>query len=647
MHPFKRIFIVSAGVLLGLGIGFFGADLIGERERSRPDESPSGTGGESPSSAAGSSAQAALSDTPIKAMSFEEKLAEIEDLRKTSSMRDYARTLDLIASLSEAELEAVLGHLENQVQRGIQGHLIPLYVFTAWLNKNPEGAHGYLLSKGNAVLDRSQIALLYATWGLTDPDAALAAVREMEGNAMRDEAFSGLVMAIARKDPERAFDLLNSLEDQSPEQFETIFGFWAKQNPSEAMAAATAMAPGRHRTSAIGSVLQEIAAKDIEHALRLANSLDHQEARKQALTTVTGIWMKEDMEGAMGYLSQMENGALKNEIVRNSLKEIVRVNPGRAFEFVHVNMTGAARDVAYGDVIRPVAKEQPEEAARMIKELPNGRGYIISARVLGQEWRKHDPVAALEWANSLGQSPDEQAIVSGIIGSFAYQNPAEAKAYLKVMPAGEQRERLAYHIAGGMTNDSPQDALAWANSLEDENLRWEAKRSAIHRWIHSDPQAAADYIRSKGSDSVLGRNSLGESLGKQWAKIDAKNAAAWALSLDGKAKEEAVEGVSMEWLQQDTHEASIWINKLEPGPARDKAVVNLVRKMEYSEPDSAFAWATTISEFYERSRRTEIIIVKMQVDGQAEEARKLIKKSDLSKAEKDSLLSDLDQLSSD
>ncbi len=121
-----------------------------------------------------------------------------------------------------------------------------------------------------------------------------------------------------------------------------------------------------------------------------------------------------------------------------------------------------------------------------------------------------------------------------------------------------------------------------------------------------------------------------------------ESAAGWALELEGKAQEQAVERVSREWLEHNTEEASIWIADLDAGPARDEAVRNLVNQVYRSDPEAALAWATTIDDANSRKNGVRRSVREMKDNGKADEARQAIRGSQLDDSEKEELLKLLD-----
>ena len=69
---------------------------------------------------------------------------------------------------------------------------------------------------------------------------------------------------------------------------------------------------------------------------------------------------------------------------------------------------------------------------------------------------------------------------------------------------------------------------------------------------------------------------------------------------------------------------------------------NLVNQVYRSDPEAAFAWATTINKDRDRENSARRAIAEMKEDGKVGEARQAIRGSTLEDAEKNKLLEILD-----
>lgn len=120
-------------------------------------------------------------DPAIESLSLDQKIALLDELKLAPSMANSIQTLELIASMSESELEAVLKQMGQQGMGSLGDWMMPYYVFTAWVEKNPEGAHRFFEEDANAMQQEMYGSSLFSAWAASDPDSAIAAAELVSG----------------------------------------------------------------------------------------------------------------------------------------------------------------------------------------------------------------------------------------------------------------------------------------------------------------------------------------------------------------------------------------------------------------------------------------------------------------------------------
>ncbi len=143
-------------ILLALGVGIVIGLLVDLSSEEHPSNSvpasqntDSSAGSHSaiesdasnPAELAGTEAREA-----VKELSLEQKLARMEALKKSKSLSNTIATLDLIASMSEAELKGMLTDASKQGFGSIDDFTMPYYTFLAWVEKDPDSAYDFYLN---------------------------------------------------------------------------------------------------------------------------------------------------------------------------------------------------------------------------------------------------------------------------------------------------------------------------------------------------------------------------------------------------------------------------------------------------------------------------------------------------------------------
>lgn len=227
----------------------------------------------------------------------------------------------------------------------------------------------------------------------------------------------------------------------------------------------------------------------------------------------------------------------------------------------------------------------------------------ILAGTIGKEWVRQDPAAALEWARSLPENQQGGAYV-GVLGTLAGTDPAAAASLAVQLDPGGARHNVIGDIAESWARKSPQEALDWARSLDDQDGRT-ATRKALGGWALTEPAAAATYLDQLPAAEVDGQ--LLKSVAGPWTSQAPAAAATWVASRpEGDGKNQAMGDVMWNWTKQNPVEASTWLHDQPPGPSRDAGINGLALATFDNDPEGALTWAASISD--EKTRAGSLAI---------------------------------------
>ena len=90
------------------------------------------------------------------------------------------------------------------------------------------------------------------------------------------------------------------------------------------------------------------------------------------------------------------------------------------------------------------------------------------------------------------------------------------------------------------------------------------------------------------------RTRLMDSLGFAWLQTDPAAAAEWWLQR-APGPDTLVKIINI-WAQENPNEAGTWLSKQPPGPQSDTARMTFARQVNDLDPESALAWADTVSD---------------------------------------------------
>jgi hypothetical protein len=283
---------------------------------------------------------------------------------------------------------------------------------------------------------------------------------------------------------------------------------------------------------------------------REAGKLDQLPMNERLLASflLFGRWAELDPTAAMGFSGSMGFGGMF-------------VKPTILQGWASVDPAGAAAYLA----------ANPREFSMMGYGGPaGGRGGVS---IIGAEWARQNPAAAMAWASSLSEGRTEA--ISAVVGEVAKLDPAkaskmlagmsgedfteafrsvarsygaknfeDAQAWIKSLPAGQQDEALASAIVGLSSDDAAAAAAAQVKLMSQGAAKDRAVAEVVGDIARDDPKYAADFLQDQGGDDAK-RLSMRE-LMSSWVNKDAPNALAYAFALEaGDVQDSALQAYVM------------------------------------------------------------------------------------------------------
>ena len=229
-------------------------------------------------------------------------------------------------------------------------------------------------------------------------------------------------------------------------------------------------------------------------------------------------------------------------------------------------------------------------------------------------WASADPSAAMTWVQTLDMANDprfdpllvdrkleaeglKNHLMRGLVQGLADTDPEAATAFL--LSAAENGEKAAYHgmmhmvVEARLRDASPEEAAAWASSLEDEHLRGQAIDRVADRFARGDLEAAKTWASGLGDDA--GGAAAVAQVGAHLARRDPQAAVAWLGELPaGDGQNRGMHRAMGEWTGRDPGAASRHLVEMPASDAKDAAISGFSRRIAWDDPEAAVAWAATI-----------------------------------------------------
>lgn len=350
-----------------------------------------------------------------------------------------------------------------------------------------------------------------------------------------------------------------------------------KKVPALTLRSILAQGDPRKRTQALLNYVQNVAPQDIPATLK-------------ELRVISSDW---DPEAGMLIHMMLTRWAQEDPIAAHKSLSALDLR----------NMAADACSILGG-----LAAGDPEQAAAWIADPDNAlvnfpnMGNMLAGTV-AKEWGRRDQSAALQWAHSL---PDNQRIgaYTGILGNLAASDPQTASTVAMQLPQDDGRSYLVGEIATAWARQSPDNAMAWVQTLEG-NDRTTGFSKALTIWGEMDPIAAARFVDQLSADENVGPHVA--SLAGAWATQAPAQAAAWVASHpEGPGKNAGMSTVMWNWTMRDPEAASQWLAQQPSGASKDEGINGLASAAFDTDPAAALNWASEIVNPALRTQSVEL-----------------------------------------
>ncbi len=227
-------------------------------------------------------------------------------------------------------------------------------------------------------------------------------------------------------------------------------------------------------------------------------------------------------------------------------------------------------------------------------------------------WGASDPEAAVAWLDEKSRADaaeDGKEVQPGdvvkpradyaakLIKGWVTKDPEAATAYVKErFGPGKERETLVGIIAANQFKDGVGQAVNWAESLSDPQLKEEAFEELAEDWSSLDPAATGTWLAGHINETYA--KEAVEDLARGWAVKDLNAAVGWFETLpDGLTRGTGIYELMKIWTPQDTVASGEWLAALPEGSvSRDMGVSAYAKEMSTDNPEAAAQWLDTIQD---------------------------------------------------
>ncbi|HBR95394.1 MAG TPA: hypothetical protein DEA90_14630 [Opitutae bacterium] len=478
-------------------------------------------------------------------------------------------------------------------------------IATRWAQVDPQGMLDYAKQEKGTV-SWSLYSTVFSAWSKQDPQAAYSAALNLDSQRWQQAAIQSVVNTVAETDPQRAIHMAqeyygNQVSGQGRWLYQSIYRNWAQQDGAAARQSALQLEEGAAKSAALAGAMSDWMSSDPMEALAWLDSLPMDSAIYGSRKQVFQNLLNQDIEVAKEYIDSVENPLERRQVLENlqfhnfawqkSYEEIQEV-----FDWLGTVATGQTYDNRVSSIIQAMTQNDPDRAIDFVLNMGPGNARMNGLNAIGSKLVEIDPQLAFDFVDSLPYEDEKRRALGSMGWRLSQQGVESASVLVGAHTDPIVQRQLASRISGEWSKYDQAGALAWSESLSDEQARKSAMRSVLSNWIESDPAATLAYVSTlEDSDS----GSVLRDAYTSWARNDPQAAVSWLDQLPESAearKADIYRGVASSFINHDPMAASEWIATLEEGPARDQSVETLVNNISQTDPEAGFIWAVTVGD---------------------------------------------------
>lgn len=442
---------------------------------------------------------------------------------------------------------------------------------------------------GSTSADLEVWPVLLGIYAEKDPAGALQAAQKLPAG-MRSSGLYTVITAVAAQDPEQALAMIQTLEDKNQQtSLRSMVGqALAAKDPARAFEIARRTQGGSEMDFPLYSIFSQWALSDMAAAQAAARQLQGQEAQ-QAQSAILSRMAQTDPRAALQSWQALPDSPFKNQTLNSLIDGWNQQDLAGALEAVIEHMPmGNNFSQAINNVFNRWAAQDPAAAAAGLGALPPGEAYESAAGYVASSWASSGAYQdALQWAQSLQNEQTRASALGTIFSQWGQRDISQAVAAVTNLPPAE-RASVAPTLVQSWAQSDLSAALAWAQSFSEPTERQRVLQVAVGTWANSAPLAAAQYALQQPPEN---RGKLVTHIMHNWGSRDPESAAAWlAQQPNGAWRDGATAVLARSIAREDGAAALQWANTITDAERRTSELTSLYRNWQRSDPEAARQW---------------------------------------------------------
>lgn len=289
--------------------------------------------------------------------------------------------------------------------------------------------------------------------------------REMDHFGNSRGEYDLILRGWAKADPLGALEY-TAKQPNDWEQTSIVLAAWAGNDAAAAERWALDHHDGDGPNPYLASVIRGIAAYDIAHASRLAESMPFGRERGDAVDAITRALFMQGADAAMAYPASIQDPQLRAGFVAAIANRLAAKDPAKAADWLATTTDADAQNRAARRVAEALAETDPASAARWLRKLTPA-AQAEAARGIIPAMSAGDIPGTATWVSSLNGIPNYDRVVEEFVWSCDHRAPEQSAAWIQGIADPAQRTRLYHRMLGEWAR---RDAAAVKNWVANNSV---------------------------------------------------------------------------------------------------------------------------------------------------------------------------------
>ena len=464
-------------------------------------------------------------ESPAEAITF------INGLPRDSIQQQYVSWLAYY--LSTGDSTAALRH-EQLFSDATDGKLYGDILRRDLAQENPRTTIDRILASGGNTRSNRELHSAFSALADDDVEAAKHYFEQDIGDDNRRTLGSAIASKLAETDPDEALAWSRANDSGQFPYFQmAVLQRIAQTDPQHALTEALKEPNSQTRSNLLSNVLNQVAREDPQAAVAALSQIPNEQNRQRASEQLVSTWIRYDPESAIDWvLSQDKESAQRmiqqagSRLLRNDIDAAIRLlprideqsqvhmrqqiaqqlatsrSPTQAQDFIRQFEGQSGYAQLQASLISGVAQTDVLMAKQLADQLSDSSARDSAyVQIIGQR-AQTDPVEAARWVNNVSDDQMRGAATGQLVASWYGNDPVAATRWATNLPSGPSRDSAIMQMSY-QWRTATADQTALIASIEDRDMRGQAKVRQIYNLIQTDPAKARELLKDEDIPSYL------------------------------------------------------------------------------------------------------------------------------------------------